>query len=267
MLSTSSVEVGPPTRGHPMWIDDDTRKSDESVPYPYLSSRTRKEQFHEEVQGSPVRGRSRPGPCDRDECATAIGWGVDWSPTSNQVLMGTGASMMPTFINFSNPGFQSFTLATSQTTASNLTLDTHETSGSPLVVPQINAQNFTITAKVYDGTTTGAPFKTVSFTGNLWGTFSTGGVSTFSSWNGPTSQMITFAGTGDKFTVALVGLQGPPIPSLSAHPGQILAQITETPGSGGGPHGTPEPSTMLMGCMGLSFLGFASWRKRNRQAA
>jgi len=202
----------------------------------------------------------------------AVGWGVDWSPTTNTVTMGTamvGSPPMPSpvLINFTNPGFQAFSQPSSQTTASNLTLTA--TNSTPLVVLQTGAQTFQVQAKVYDGTTMSAPSQIVTFTGKLWGSFATGGVTTNSSWTTPTMQNITFSGTGDKFVVAILGLQGPPIPSLSAHPGQILAQITETPGNpnNGGPHGTPEPSTMLMGCMGLSFLGFASWRKRNRQAA
>lgn len=204
----------------------------------------------------------------------SVGWGVDWSPPPGPsgtpvnpygIVMGSDATG-PTIITFSNPTFQSFSTLSSQTTASNLTLSTNSSSTSPLIVSQINGQVFQVDAKVYDGTTTSAPSQTVVFTGKLWGSFSTGGVTTYSSWLSPTTQTITFTGTGDKFTVSIVGLQGPPIPGLSSHPGQILAQITEVPGSGGGTttHGTPEPSTMLMGCMGLSFLGLASWRKRAR---
>jgi hypothetical protein len=40
-----------------------------------------------------------------------------------------------------------------------------------------------------------------------------------------------------------------------------------TPDGSGTPNGTPEPSTMLLSCVGLAFGGFATWRKRNQAIA
>jgi hypothetical protein len=62
----------------------------------------------------------------------------------------------------------------------------------------------------------------------------------------------------------------PPGPPGAANAGSIAVQVSVTPASGGKPPpvipGAPEPSTMALSCVGLSFLGLAGWRKR-RQAA
>jgi hypothetical protein len=61
----------------------------------------------------------------------------------------------------------------------------------------------------------------------------------------------------------------PPGPPGSSNSGSLSVQISVTPGSGGKPpviQGAPEPSTMALSCVGLSFFGLAGWRKRRRAA-
>jgi hypothetical protein len=48
--------------------------------------------------------------------------------------------------------------------------------------------------------------------------------------------------------------------------GSILVSVVP-PGANGNPNGTPEPSTMLLSCVGLAFGGFATWRKRKQALA
>ena len=60
----------------------------------------------------------------------------------------------------------------------------------------------------------------------------------------------------------------PPGPPNASNAGSISAHVTVTPGNGhtsGG--GTPEPSTLVLSCLGLGFAGLASWRKRRRSLA
>ncbi len=208
----------------------------------------------------------------------ASSWSVDWSPTSTSALMGIDGSG-PTIINFSNPSFTTLPPGSSGgMPATNLTLTT---SSPGLSVSQANAQTFQLIATVYDGTSKMAPSQTVTFTGKMWGNFSSTGLENAQiGWVNPSnptgplvgtaSQTVTFAGTGDKVTLSYQSLVQPLNPgAYAANPhntGAIGFFLTETPGSG--PikgNGTPEPSTMLMGCMGLSFLGLASWRKRLRR--
>jgi hypothetical protein len=57
-------------------------------------------------------------------------------------------------------------------------------------------------------------------------------------------------------------------PSSDGASGNILVNVEPATGTNGHqppPNGTPEPSTMLLSCVGLAFGGIATWRKR-RQA-
>jgi hypothetical protein len=60
----------------------------------------------------------------------------------------------------------------------------------------------------------------------------------------------------------------PPGPPDSSNPAAISVAVDVTPASGGKPppgiQGAPEPSTMVLSCVGLSFLGVAGWRKRRQ---
>jgi len=67
---------------------------------------------------------------------------------------------------------------------------------------------------------------------------------------------------GNTYTVS-VGAYTPPGPPSNANLGSIGAHVEVTPGQ---IQKSPEPSTMLLGCMGLAGMGLAGWRKR-RQAA
>jgi hypothetical protein len=56
-----------------------------------------------------------------------------------------------------------------------------------------------------------------------------------------------------------------PAPQVgSQNPGAVgmRIDITSGNGGGGGPQGTPEPSTIMLSGIGLAFSGFAAWRKR-----
>jgi hypothetical protein len=56
----------------------------------------------------------------------------------------------------------------------------------------------------------------------------------------------------------------PPGPPDSSNPAAISVSVNVIPADGGKITGTPEPSTMLLSCVGLSCLGVARWRKRHQ---
>jgi hypothetical protein len=70
----------------------------------------------------------------------------------------------------------------------------------------------------------------------------------------------------------------PPGPPTASNAGSIGAHVDVTAGtsgggggdngggSGGGISETPEPTSLVLSCFGLSALGAASWRKRRRAA-
>jgi len=108
---------------------------------------------------------------------------------------------------------------------------------------------------------------TLWFTGKLGGNFSSSNANVTNKFTGTTSYTWT-ASNGNVYTVSLTGYT-PPGPPTASNFGSISAHVTvQQPGggtSGGG--GAPEPSSLVLSCLGLSFAGAASWRKRRRSLA
>jgi hypothetical protein len=117
--------------------------------------------------------------------------------------------------------------------------------------------------------------KTLVFTGKLsdpvgGGAFSSDSANVQNTFTGTTK--VSFSLGAYDYTVAMVSYAPPGPPSQSLR-GSIGAHVTVstlstggTGGTSGGPS-TPEPSAMLLSCLGLSFLGAASWRKRRAKVA
>jgi hypothetical protein len=109
---------------------------------------------------------------------------------------------------------------------------------------------------------------TMTFTGKLSGTFSASNANVTNTFTGKTSYTWT-APNGNMYTVSLVGYT-PPGPPTDNNAGSISAFVQVTPGNGSGHTGggsTPEPSTLVLSCLGLSFAGLTSLRKRRRSSA
>jgi hypothetical protein len=108
---------------------------------------------------------------------------------------------------------------------------------------------------------------TMTFTGKLGGTFSANNANVTNTFTGTTSYTWTDPKNGDTFKVSLVGYT-PPGPPTASNAGSIAALVSVTPGNGtiSGGH-TPEPSTLVLACLGLSFAGLTTWRKRRRSLA
>jgi len=73
---------------------------------------------------------------------------------------------------------------------------------------------------------------------------------------------------GNIYTVDTPAFANPGPPS-AINKGSISFKVDVHPNTvqGGGGPTTPEPSSMLLSCLGLSFLGAASWRKRRARVA
>jgi hypothetical protein len=107
---------------------------------------------------------------------------------------------------------------------------------------------------------------TMLFTGKLSGSFSATNSNITDQFTGKTSYTVVLG--GNTYTVSLTGYT-PPGPPTASNAGSISAHVTVTPGNsgGGGVASAPEPSTLVLSCLGLGFAGLASWRKRRRSLA
>ena len=108
----------------------------------------------------------------------------------------------------------------------------------------------------------------LTFNGMFNGSFSSGSANITASWTGSTTQTVTLG--SDSYTVSMTGYSPPGPPGgIGAH----LDVSASTGGGGGGggdpgpPATAPEPSTLALSGLGLSFLGLASWRKRRQNRA
>ena len=102
------------------------------------------------------------------------------------------------------------------------------------------------------------------FQGQLGGTFSAGNANVTNTFTGTTSYTWT-APNGNKYTVT-VGNFTPPGPPTASNAGSISVHVAVTSGNGTVSGHAPEPSTLLLSCLGLGFAGAARWRKRRRAA-
>jgi hypothetical protein len=108
---------------------------------------------------------------------------------------------------------------------------------------------------------------TMTFTGKLGGSFSASNSNVTNNFTGQTNYTWK-APNGNAYAINVVGYT-PPGPPTASNSGSISAFVSVTPAGSSGGHtaGAPEPSSLVLSCLGLGFAGLMSWRKRRRSLA
>jgi hypothetical protein len=183
--------------------------------------------------------------------AGPVTYTYNWSPSTNFVLGDTKANQ----IDFADEGAVTSTGPTDMT-ASNLT--TH------------NGKSDTITGGVYnlqvhiiDGTHTGD----LTVSGKLSGSIINGAPSLVNTFDPLPAALVL---GGDTFQITSPSFVAPP-PFGAKTVGAIGFHMNVNGQSGTEPpppvQGVPEPSTMLLSCLGVFGLGFRAWRMRKQAQA
>jgi hypothetical protein len=187
--------------------------------------------------------------------ADLIAWTYNWDrdPVSIPADSGTGG------ISLTNEVAKAAT-GNSDVVATNLRVF----STAPATAPDtlVNGGGYTLSLTLTDSASGAA--STMTFTGKLSGTFSSANANIINTFTSPTTETVVLGGNTYNVTV---GPYSPPGPPTASNAGSISAHVAVVPGDNGGGGGiqdVPEPSTMLLAGLGLSFLGGAAWRKRRQ---
>jgi hypothetical protein len=202
--------------------------------------------------------------------ATPLSYTYNWSANPIAIAAGTGG------VTLTNETPVTTSVPT-DTAATNVTVFSAAPSTNPDVIPEpptaFGIGNYTLTVTLTDnqGTGTGA----VTFAGTLLGRLTHDSSNLTNNIDSSTDESgfhpgQTFGSTtfdGMKYVVSYNGFAAPG-PEAQHNVGSISFHISFAPtGNGGGTNNpSPEPSSMVLGCLGLSFLGGVVLRGRSRKA-
>jgi hypothetical protein len=140
------------------------------------------------------------------------------------------------------------------------------TSATDAKPDMIGSGNYTVSMKLTDFVS--GQSQTFTFSGKMHGTFSVSNSHIENSWSGtadPNTGAVFHASLGNyDYKITVAKFAGPDIPSAT-NPGVIQVHVETFTGVGVAQ--MPEPSSVVLSCLGLAFLGAASWRKRRRTPA
>jgi len=181
-----------------------------------------------------------------------VQWTYNFAPATPAVLADGNPGAGVTFTNEPNK----VAVGSSDIVASNLRAFSAATAAAPDV---LTAGAYTLALQLSTSDATGVHTTTLSFSGKLTGTLSAENANIANTFTGESVQKAMLGNYS--FTVTMVAYT-PPGPPDQQNAGSFAAHVAVenlTPAQ------VPEPSTMLLSGLGLTFLGGAAWRKR-RQA-
>jgi hypothetical protein len=180
--------------------------------------------------------------------ANPVTWTYNFTPSQNFLLGDTGTNQ----VDFTNQGAVTTTGAT-DVAATNLSI--HNGSSDTFT-----SKEYILSLNLSDGANTG----TLNFKGMMSGTITAGNPSLTNVFESPTSQQLVLG--SDTFTVTASSFTSPN-PFGASVKGAIGFHVDVNGGQGTPPppppptNDVPEPSTLLLTCLGLAGAGFKAWRK------
>jgi hypothetical protein len=188
--------------------------------------------------------------------ADPIAWTYNWTPSVNSLpadAPGTGG------VSLTNEPTKN-AINSSDIVVTNLKDFSTATAANP---DKLTAGgNYTFTLVLTD--TASGEHASLTFGGKLGGTFSANNSNITNAFTGLTKQTVTL-GAFD-YTVSMVAYT-PPGPPSASNSGSISAHVDVAPSGTHTGGQSPEPSTMVLSVLGLSFAGAARWRNRRRAAS
>jgi hypothetical protein len=192
-----------------------------------------------------------------------VNWTYNFTPSQPAVYSDSGSGSV-TFTNEPTKGATN----SSDVVVTNLRVNSVAPASSPDTLTTSGAWSATLQLTDTSALTGTASSNstTMTFSGKLGGTFSANNANVSNTFTGTTNYSWTDPNNGDTYKVNLVGYT-PPGPPTASNAGSIAAFVSVTPGSGTISGTTPEPSTLVLACLGLGFAGLTTWRKRRRSLA
>ncbi len=194
--------------------------------------------------------------------ADFITWSYNWDRSPDIIsadVAGTGGIVVTN-------GSTLTAMGSSMTVASNL----KTFSSAPINTPAtFTAVPYNLTITLTDAASLATD--TLSFGGTVNGTLSSSHSNITNTFSGPTTQTSVLGGNTYTVTIGPFSPPGPPssttVGSISAFVSVLGPQGGGGGGGGGSVGGAPEPSTAVLSCLGISFLGLSSWRRRKTSQA
>jgi len=187
-----------------------------------------------------------------------IQWTYNFSPGAPAVLADGNNSAGVTFTNEPTKA----ATGSSDVVGTNLRVFSTALATGPDNLVTNGAYSLVLTLSTNDGN--GVQTGSLTFTGKLSATFSSENANV-SNLFGPNGTQTLQLGT-IKFSVQLMAYT-PPGPPDQANAGSISAHVTVSDKTDGHVSDSPEPSTLLLSSLGMSFLGGVIWRKRRQGRA